>query len=74
MFQAFACEEFPEIGKSYLRADFRIECDTTTHTAFMIYAAVMIGICEFARSIFAFVSFFTGHLRPTKSGEYVGSP
>ena len=50
VFQAFACEEFPEIEKSYLRADLRIECGTDEHTAYMIYAAVMIGICKFASS------------------------
>lgn len=46
VFQAFACEDFDEIGKSYLRADFRIECDTAKHKAYKIYAAVMICICE----------------------------
>ena len=50
MFQAFACEDFDEIGKSYLRADFRIECDTPKHKAFKIYAAVMICICESSRA------------------------
>ncbi|CAM9462085.1 unnamed protein product, partial [Ectocarpus sp. 12 AP-2014] len=44
VFQAFACEDFPEIGKSFLRADFRIECDTPMHDNYKIYAAVMISI------------------------------
>ncbi|CAN0485487.1 unnamed protein product, partial [Ectocarpus sp. 12 AP-2014] len=44
VFQAFACEDFPEIGKSFLRADFRIECDTPKHDNYKIYAAVMICI------------------------------
>ncbi|CAB1100084.1 unnamed protein product [Ectocarpus sp. CCAP 1310/34] len=44
VFQAFACEDFPEIGKSFLRADFRIECDKPKHYTYKIYAAVMICI------------------------------
>ncbi|CAM9940108.1 unnamed protein product [Ectocarpus sp. 4 AP-2014] len=44
VFQAFACEDFPEIGKSFLRADLRIECDTPEHDNYKIYAAVMICI------------------------------
>ncbi|CAM9587167.1 unnamed protein product [Ectocarpus fasciculatus] len=44
VFQTFACEDLPEIGKSYLRADFRIECDTQRHTLYKAYAAVMICI------------------------------
>ncbi|CAN0138387.1 unnamed protein product, partial [Pylaiella littoralis] len=44
VFQAFACENFPEIGKRYLRADFRIDCDTPKHESYKIYAAVMICV------------------------------
>lgn len=46
IFQTFACEDLIEIGKSYLRADLRIECETSQHTAYKVYAAVMIVICE----------------------------
>lgn len=46
VFQTFACEDFPE-DKSYLRADFGVECDTDKHKAFEIYAGIMICICEF---------------------------
>ena len=49
MIQAFACENYPEIGKRYLRADFSIECDTPTHEAFKIYAGVMICVCEWVQ-------------------------
>ncbi|CAM9095530.1 unnamed protein product, partial [Laminaria digitata] len=42
VFQTFVCEKFPEISKSYLRADQRIECNTSTHMAYSTYAAVMI--------------------------------
>lgn len=44
--QTFACEDLPEIGKRYLRADFSVECDTATHRAYQIYAAFMIALCE----------------------------
>lgn len=46
VFQTFACESLPEVGKSYLRADFRIECGTPRHKAYKIYAGVMILLCE----------------------------
>lgn len=47
VFQTFSCYDFPEIGKNYLRADFRIECNTVEHRAYMVYAGVMVVICEY---------------------------
>lgn len=47
VFQTFSCEDYEEIGRSYLHADARIECDTPKHTMYMRYAAVMIVLCEF---------------------------
>lgn len=47
VFQTFSCEDLEEIDKSYLRADFRIECYTPTHRAFEAYASVMIILCEY---------------------------
>jgi len=44
--QTFACEKLPEIGKRYLRADMRIDCDTSRHMAYEVYAGIMICICE----------------------------
>ena len=46
VFQTYACENYHEIDKSYLRADSRIECYTTKHTMYRIYAALMICLCE----------------------------
>lgn len=46
VFQTFACEALPEIGKSYLRADCRIECYTAKHHAYEVYAGFMIALCE----------------------------
>ena len=41
LFQTFACEDF-EDGSNYLRADYRIECDSEKHGEMQIYAWVMI--------------------------------
>eukprot|EP00903_Cladosiphon_okamuranus_P016020 g14792.t1 len=41
LFKVFACEEL-EDGKNYLRSDYRIECDSSKHKAFMGYAGCMI--------------------------------
>lgn len=46
VFQTFACEDLPEIEKSFLRADFRIECDTRKHNFYKVYAAIMVVLCE----------------------------
>lgn len=41
LFKTFACEDLAD-GKNYLRADYRIECDSAKHEAFKAYAGVMI--------------------------------
>ncbi|CAN0353583.1 unnamed protein product [Ectocarpus sp. 6 AP-2014] len=41
VFQTFACEELDN-GVKYLRADYRIECDSLEHRAFQVFAGVMI--------------------------------
>ncbi|CAN0590763.1 unnamed protein product, partial [Laminaria digitata] len=41
MFQMFACDDL-EDGKKYLRADYRVECDSSKHTVVQIYAGFMI--------------------------------
>ncbi|KAG5187182.1 hypothetical protein JKP88DRAFT_254102 [Tribonema minus] len=40
--QTFSCDDFPLIGKSYLRADYSIQCNTPKHTAYQVYAGVMV--------------------------------
>lgn len=40
LFRAFACEKL-EDGNSYLRADYRIQCDSPKHKAFIVYAGIM---------------------------------
>ncbi|CAN0385076.1 unnamed protein product, partial [Laminaria digitata] len=41
LFQMFACDDL-EDGKKYLRSDYRVECDSSKHRAFQIYAGMMI--------------------------------
>lgn len=41
VFSAFSCERLDD-GRLYLRADYRIECDSPRHRSFQAYAAVMI--------------------------------
>ncbi len=43
LFMAFACEDLDD-GKNYLRADYRIECDSPRHRGFQVYAVFMIGV------------------------------
>lgn len=40
LFQMFACDDL-EDGKTYLRADYRIECDSTKHRTLQVYAVLM---------------------------------
>eukprot|EP00611_Tribonema_gayanum_P031460 TRINITY_DN90_c0_g1_i11.p1 TRINITY_DN90_c0_g1~~TRINITY_DN90_c0_g1_i11.p1 ORF type:complete len:747 (-),score=84.96 TRINITY_DN90_c0_g1_i11:24-2264(-) len=46
VFETFGCDELKYIGKSYLRADYSLECDDDEglHTKFSIYAAFMIAV------------------------------
>ena len=41
LFKAFACEDL-EDGRNYLRADYSIECDSSEHRGFQVYAGFMI--------------------------------
>ncbi|CAM9207691.1 unnamed protein product [Laminaria digitata] len=43
LFKTFACEKL-EDGKNYLRADYRLECDSSKHKAFQVYAGFMIVV------------------------------
>ena len=46
VFKTFACDEEAEEGESYLRADYRLSCDSNMHKWFMVYAGVMILVSE----------------------------
>ncbi|CAM9838142.1 unnamed protein product, partial [Sphacelaria rigidula] len=41
LFQMFSCDELDD-GRVYLRADYRIECDSRKHNSLQIYAGFMI--------------------------------
>lgn len=43
VFQTFACEHLGD-GKNYLRADYRIDCDSSKHQAFELFAYVMVAV------------------------------
>ena len=36
------CDDLEDVGKSYLRADYAIDCDSSQHKIFQVYAGVMI--------------------------------
>ena len=56
-FRAFACDPLDD-GKMYLRSDYRIDCRSSTHRAFQIYAAFMIVVYPFGTpALFAFLLF-----------------
>lgn len=40
--QTFTCDELEDVGQRYLRADYGIDCDSSKHKAFQLYAGVMI--------------------------------
>lgn len=40
--QTFACDDLEEVDRSYLRADYRISCNSRRHKAYEIYAGFMI--------------------------------
>lgn len=44
VFKTFACDGIVVEGERYLREDYRLSCDSSTHTYFMIYAGVMIAV------------------------------
>lgn len=43
VFQSFACEDLDN-GKKFLRADYRIECDSWKHQVFQVFAGIMIFV------------------------------
>ena len=43
LYMSYACEDL-EDGKNYLRADYRIQCDSTKHRGFQVYAGFMIVV------------------------------
>lgn len=44
VFKTFACDNDAVEGKSYLRADYNISCNTVTHTLYMVYAGIMVAV------------------------------
>ena len=68
VFQMFACDDLDD-DKSYLRADYRLECDSPKHRTLQVYAGLMILLYPLGiPSLYAFVLFSNRHiLRDTQS-------
>lgn len=45
-FEAFSCDEEAVAGESFLRADYRVSCNTTKHKWYMAYAGIMIVVSD----------------------------
>lgn len=45
-FETFPCDEEAVVGESYLRADYRLSCNTTEHKWYMVYAGIMIVVSK----------------------------
>lgn len=50
LFKTFACESLAD-NRTYLRADYRIECDSSKHKGFQAYASVMIVVMRWASQL-----------------------
>ena len=58
IFQTFGCDLLEDSGVTYLRADYDLECWTTTHVQFMTYAGIMILVYPVGiPAVFAWVLF-----------------
>lgn len=72
--QTFTCDELEDVGERWLRADYGIDCDSSKHKAFQLYAGFMIlvGIfifCLVFVRVGVFVCFAT-HARRSHEGFF----
>ena len=71
VFQMFACDRL-DTGKSYLRADYTIDCDSRKHRALQIYAGVMIILYPVGiPSLYAHLLFSNSHVLRDEKGREV---
>ncbi|CBJ48858.1 polymorphic Outer membrane protein G/I family [Ectocarpus siliculosus] len=62
LFKAFVCEEL-EDGTNYLRADYTIDCDSSKHKAFQVYAGFMVVVYVVGiPALYAFLLFRDRHV------------
>ena len=67
IFQTFVCDSLDD-GMAYLRADYSITCGTERHTAYLVYASVM--VCVYPVGIPAFFAFWlVRHRRQLKKTD-----
>lgn len=45
-FKIFACDDDVVVGKSYLRADYSLSCESGMYTFFQVYAVLMIVVSQ----------------------------
>ena len=69
LFQTFSCERLDD-GKTYLRADYRIQCDSQTHMAYTIYAGIMTVLYTLGiPALYACILFKDRHLLANKNNS-----
>lgn len=73
VFRTFACDELDD-GNVYLRADYRIECDSSKHHAFQIYAGFMILVYPVGIPVLYALILFHEHKMMTKGSGYEAHP
>lgn len=57
VFFSFACERLHD-GRDYLRADYRIECDSSKHNAYQVYAGFMVALYPVGIPVFFSILLF----------------
>ena len=69
IFQVFACEPLSD-QKTYLRADYSIECDSSKHQAFQVFAGVMIFVYPLGIPLFyAYLLYKNRHVLASENDE-----
>ena len=69
LFQMFACDDLDD-DKLYLRADYRLECDSPKHRALQIYAGLMILFYPVGiPGLYAFLLFSNRHILRDKQSR-----
>lgn len=67
VFQMFACDDLDD-GNNYLRADYTINCDSTKHRAFQIYAGFMMMLYPVGiPALYAYILFKNSNILRDKS-------
>ena len=72
LFQTFSCESLDD-GKTYLRADYRIHCDSQTHVAYTVFAGFMTVLYTMGiPALYACILFRDRHLLANETDSSIG--